>query len=196
MLQFLIVLGGTDPLVWRRIQVPGNCSFWGLHVAIQDAMGWEDCHLHLFRVVDPASSVSMEIGIPDPDLAEDRSRTAGWSEYPIDYIQGGQTNWHYLYDFGDDWQHAVLFEDYESGASESPQPICVAGAGACPPEDSGGPHRYRMILGALRDRSHPEHEELMEWVGRVIDPSEFSLEDIWFDDPEERWEHAFGGGAF
>jgi hypothetical protein len=32
--QFLIVLSGTDPLVWRRIQVPEAYSFWDLHVAI------------------------------------------------------------------------------------------------------------------------------------------------------------------
>ena len=37
--QFLIVLSGTDPLVWRRLQVPERYSFWDLHVAIQDAMG-------------------------------------------------------------------------------------------------------------------------------------------------------------
>jgi hypothetical protein len=33
------VLTGTDPLIWRRIQVPLDHSFWDLHVAIQDAMG-------------------------------------------------------------------------------------------------------------------------------------------------------------
>lgn len=33
--QFLVVLSGTDPLVWRRIQVPEKYSFWDLHVAIQ-----------------------------------------------------------------------------------------------------------------------------------------------------------------
>lgn len=37
--QFLVVLSGTDPLVWRRIQVPEKYSFWDLHVAIQDAAG-------------------------------------------------------------------------------------------------------------------------------------------------------------
>jgi hypothetical protein len=36
--QFLVVLTGTDPLVWRRIQVP-------------DAMGWLDYRLHEFRLL-------------------------------------------------------------------------------------------------------------------------------------------------
>ena len=52
--QFLVVLSGTDPLVWRRIQVPEKYSFWDLHVAIQDAMGWLDYHLHEFRLLDAA----------------------------------------------------------------------------------------------------------------------------------------------
>jgi len=49
--QFLVVLANSDPLVWRRIQVPEHYSFWDLHVAIQDAMGWADYHPHEFRVV-------------------------------------------------------------------------------------------------------------------------------------------------
>jgi len=40
--QFLVVLSKTNPLVWRRVQVPQRYSFWDLHVAIQDAMGWLD----------------------------------------------------------------------------------------------------------------------------------------------------------
>ena len=31
--QFLVALSQTDPLVWRRIQVPEHSSFWDLHVA-------------------------------------------------------------------------------------------------------------------------------------------------------------------
>jgi len=48
--QFKIELQGITPTIWRRIQVPETYSFWDLHVAIQDAMGWLDYHLHLFRV--------------------------------------------------------------------------------------------------------------------------------------------------
>ena len=40
--QFKVTLQGIRPPIWRGIQVPGNYSFWDLHVAIQDAMGWWD----------------------------------------------------------------------------------------------------------------------------------------------------------
>lgn len=39
--QFKITLAGAKPPIWRRIQVPETYTFWDLHVAIQDAMGWE-----------------------------------------------------------------------------------------------------------------------------------------------------------
>ncbi|MCB1732492.1 MAG: hypothetical protein KDI21_18630, partial [Halieaceae bacterium] len=35
-----------SPLICREILVPARYSFWDLHVAIQDAMGWLDYHLH------------------------------------------------------------------------------------------------------------------------------------------------------
>ena len=75
--QFLVVLSGTDPLVWRRIQVPEKYSFWDLHVAIQDAMGWLDCHLHEFRLPAAAERQVVSIGIPTDDDPEDRPVVPG-----------------------------------------------------------------------------------------------------------------------
>jgi hypothetical protein len=65
--QFFIVLGETDPPVWRRIQVPGSYSFWDLHVAIQDSMGWLDYHLHEFQVWNPAKRKIELLGVPDDE---------------------------------------------------------------------------------------------------------------------------------
>src|SRR5881296_2865857 len=81
--QFLIVLAKTDPLVWRRIQVPETYSFWDLHVALQDAMGWLDYHLHVFRLAEPGAGEVEQIGIPDDDRFEgDKPTLPGW-EIPI-----------------------------------------------------------------------------------------------------------------
>lgn len=45
-----IELRRIQPKIWRRIEVPSTYTFWDLHSAIQDAMGWSDSHLHEFRV--------------------------------------------------------------------------------------------------------------------------------------------------
>jgi hypothetical protein len=195
MLQYLVVLAGTDPLVWRRIRIPATYSFWDLHVAVQDAMGWLDCHLHQFRVLDPRSGTTVLIGIPDDEVPDDRSVVAGWREFPLDYMVGDAPPMHYLYDFGDDWQHALLFEGFEQGDRRRKKPQCIAGAGACPPEDSGGADYYAMLLAAVADSAHPEHEHALAVFGGLPDPSLFSVADVRFDDPKKRWHVAFDEGA-
>lgn len=190
LLQYLVVLSGTDPLVWRRIQVPATYSFWDLHVAIQSAMGWRDAHLHRFRAVDAASGVVVTLAPPDPE---------GWSDATpeqtvgvLDYARFGAPAIHYTYDFGDDWHHTLIFEGYDQAEGDIPAPECVGGAGACPPEDSGGPHGYAETLQALADPEAPQRDELLEWMGEDWDPHAFAPEDVRFDDPEQRWREAYG----
>lgn len=135
--QFLVVLSGTDPLVWRRIQVPEKYSFWDLHVALQDAMGWLDYHLHEFRLLDAAERNVVSIGIPTDDDPEERPVVPGW-QVPLSKFFDHR-NWHappvmYAYDFGDDWQHVLMHEGFESAEDGRKYPRCVAGEGRCPPE--------------------------------------------------------------
>jgi hypothetical protein len=65
--QYKIHLDEITPTIWRRIQVPGIYSFWDLHVAIQDAMGWQDYHLHEFELLSLDTQSLVRIGIPDED---------------------------------------------------------------------------------------------------------------------------------
>ena len=53
--QFKITLEDISPAIWRRILVPDRYTFWDLHVAIQDSMGWLDYHLHAFELKAPGS---------------------------------------------------------------------------------------------------------------------------------------------
>ena len=47
--QFKITLLGSEPSIWRRIQVQ-DCTLDELHEDIQTAMGWTDSHLHQFDI--------------------------------------------------------------------------------------------------------------------------------------------------
>jgi len=188
--QFLIVLPNTTPLVWRRIQVPESYSFWDLHVAIQDAMGWKDYHLHEFTVVDSKTSQVVRIGIPDDEMPEGRPCLAGWKVPITRYLTHGGDPARYRYDFGDDWEHTLEFEDVvptDGGA----YPRCLAGAGACPPEDVGGTHGYAEFLRVIRDDRHPEYEAMVQWSGGSFDPHAFSPQSVSFDNPQDRWRTAF-----
>ena len=188
--QFLIVLPDTDPLVWRRIQVPETYSFWDMHVAIQDAMGWLDYHLHEFEFLDPRTGRRVRIGIPDEDLPEERPCKASWKVPIARYLSFDSGPVKYLYDFGDDWKHVLAFETMVA-ADGGAYPRCLAGAGACPPEDVGGTDRYAEFLRAIRDPDQEEHEELVRWAGEEFDPHRFDSGAVTFDDPKERFRIAF-----
>ena len=58
--QIKVTLTGTDPLIWRRLLVPSNLTLEQLHDVLQLAMGWEDCHMHEFRIGQ------QRFGKPDP----------------------------------------------------------------------------------------------------------------------------------
>lgn len=192
--QFLIVLRGTEPLVWRRIQVPPKYSFWDLHVAIQDAMGWLDYHLHEFRLLDADEQAVVSIGIPDDDEPEDRPVVPGW-EVPLSKFFERRA-WHappavYAYDFGDDWEHVVVHEGMEPAEAGLSYPRCVSGARRCPPEHCGGVHGFAEFLRAIADRTHPEHESMLQWSGGGYDAEAFTPEAVTFDDPKKRRKKAF-----
>src|SRR6266540_1384921 len=44
-------------------------------------------------------------------------------------------------------------------------PVCVAGVGACPPEDCGGAWGYEHLREVLADPSSEEHQDMLEWLG-------------------------------
>jgi len=189
--RFLVVLSGTDPLVWRRIEVPEDYSFWDLHVAIQDAMGWLDYHLHEFSVLHPLTGREQSVGIPDEDFADERPVVPGWEVGITEYFTDARPVALYVYDFGDNWRHLVMYEETCQADPSSAYPRCLGGALACPPEDCGGPYGYAEFLTAVADPEHPRHAELLEWVGGRYDPDGFNAAQVVFDDPRQRWQRAF-----
>ena len=190
--QLLVVLPSTDPLVWRRIQVPDSYSFWDLHVAIQDAMGWLDCHLHEFRVVlDSKSGRIGRFGIPVDDMLEQPPVQPDWTVKVSDVLSRGDLPILYVYDFGDDWRHMVVYEGGVRLDRSARYPRCVSGARKCPPEDCGCVDGYAELLEAIRDPKHERHSELLEWLGGGFDPDDFDPSKLRFDDPKKRWKLAF-----
>ena len=53
-----IVIEDTHPPVWRRIIIPEKITFADLHEMIQIVFGWEDEHLHEFRI--PSKSICID----------------------------------------------------------------------------------------------------------------------------------------
>jgi hypothetical protein len=167
-LRLRVTLLNVERPVWREVLVPIDLTFAQLHQVLQAAMGWEDCHMHEFEVgeehIGPPAPKDLFAG--DRPLLDERKTRLG-------DVLDGRREVRYWYDFGDDWWHEIAIR--KGAADGGGGPRLLAGEGACPPEDCGGPYGYAELLQALTDPKHPEHRELREWAGD-FDPRRFDFD--------------------
>jgi len=165
----IVLLDVADPPVWRRVLVPAAYPLDRVHRVIQAAMGWQNYHMHVFRVGE------LSYG-PDPEgmlghLEEAKVRLADVAEV------GKHIG--YEYDFGGSWEHEVLVEARTEAEAGQIYPACTAGEGACPPEDAGGYPGYQQLKEILADPSNEEYEEMRAWADSQVhgefDPASFDL---------------------
>jgi hypothetical protein len=171
--QFKITLKGIEPPIWRRIQTK-DCTLDKLHEHIQTAMGWTNSHLHQFEINGVRHG--------DPQLIYE-----GWEEEgpPVNSrrlkiskivpADSEQFSFDYEYDFGDGWQHEILFEGCLPADKGTRYPLCIEGERACPPEDVGGIYGYQEFLEAIADPKHEEHDSYLQWSG-PFDPDAFDTQ--------------------
>jgi hypothetical protein len=172
-IELKIVLRETEPPIWRTVRVRAASTLADLHDVIQAAMGWEDAHLHYFRVGAVRYSSSALGGFDvdwDDDMQDERGARLS------DLIRRKGQRLTYEYDMGDSWQHGVRVEQLLEPEEGVRYPVCVAGERACPPEDIGGVWGYERTAEAVRDPADPDHEDMIEWVGE-FDPEAFDLEE-------------------
>ena len=171
--QLKVTLNYSDPPIWRRLQVESHITLARLHYILQLVMGWDNDHLHEYRIrgtrFREQSSDRNAFGTPTED--ENRFRLE-------QVISRAGAKFEYEYDFGDCWEHEILVEEILPPEEGVRYPVCLAGARACPPEDCGGIGGYANLLQAINDPKHPEHEDQLEWLGEGFDPEEFDPEKI------------------
>ncbi len=189
--QFKVTLEDVFPPIWRQILVPEAYSFWDLHVAIQDAMGWMDCHLHNFETRNPVTGASELIGIPPDEPEGVMNELPGWNFYIKDYFTKDNRIMVYSYDYGDGWEHRVEFEGILLKKPDVRYPICIAGERSCPPEDCGGPYGYNRLLKILKDCKHPGYKTMKDWIREDFNSEEFDPKKVLFDNPKDRWDNTF-----
>lgn len=189
-LQLRVELLHIEPLIWRRLQVPGDYTFWDLHVAIQSAFAWTDTHLHEFRPWGERDT-RPRYGMPLDDC-EDDPPLPGWEHRVADVLDLANPRLEYEYDFGDGWLHLVTLEDVQTAAPGRKYPRCTAGERSAPPDDCGGPGGYETLLETLADPGDPDHASSHAWAasqkGRrgAFDPEAFDEQQVKFANPAPR----------
>ena len=166
-----VVLLGSEPAIWRRLQVPGNARLDWLHAVLQVTLGWTNSHLHQFRVDGDCYSDTRHNFAEfegDPEIREA-------SKFTLRQVAPNvKDTISYEYDFGDSWGHEITVERQLPGAADAASvALCLDGARACPPEDCGGVRGYEDLKKILKNRRHPEHKLMKEWLGRPFDAESF-----------------------
>lgn len=137
-----IALADTDPLIWRRVDVPVDASLKMLHDVIQGVMGWLDYHLWEFEAGD------RRYGVAAPDWPDDNLSAARNTKLKA-LIDRGIRQFLYTYDMGDNWEHIVTLEAVRGGELGTKYPRYVDGERRAPPEDCGGTPGFEAFLEAI-----------------------------------------------
>ncbi len=175
--QFHIALLDSEPLIWRRFQVFGDISFDDFHHIIQDVMGWHHSHLYEFKF----KKYSIIMPGTETDPLGELNEIYGDELYLYEVLKRAGSKFLYIYDFGDNWEHEILFEKRLPADRQKIYPVCIEGEMACPPEDIGGIWLFYERLGIARgevedvDKEWADH--LRTFIGNY-DPEYFNLDEI------------------
>lgn len=97
-----IELMGSDPLIWRVVEVPSSITLKVLHDIVQVSMGWYD--YHLWEMVIDGKTYGLPI---DEDFGTAPRKVADRVRLR-DVLTGDTTRIDYIYDFGDSWEHSLV----------------------------------------------------------------------------------------
>lgn len=168
--QLQVALKGIRPLIWRRFLIASTASLQDVHIVLQIVMGWTDSHMHEF------AKGQDRYGVPDKDFPSDMHDEA---KCRLDQVlKEEKEKLIYTYDFGDSWDHEIVLEKILPFETKTKLPVCLEGGRACPPEDIGGLPGYEMFLEAIADPNHPEHADMLDWLGEPFDPEHFDLAQV------------------
>jgi len=161
--QLKVSLRDITPMIWRRLLVTSDTTIAHLHEVLQIAMGWEDLHLHQFRIHGKAYGIYRDGGISFAD----NSHQVMLADFKL---RKGE-RFIYEYDMGDFWQHDIHLEGVLPLDASTHYPVCTAGDGDCPPEDCGGPEGYRSLLDERCSWSavHDAQDDMAVVAQRLLD---------------------------
>ena len=165
-----ITLQYVQPRVARRMDVPANTNLEHLHLYIQAAMGWENCHLWGFDAKRHGERSHWSLDEFDAEMDATLLDV-------IDFLQG-RPEFTYTYDYGDSWTHRIRAGKIQPARTDRRYPYLVSGTGRCPPEDIGGAWGYGDFLRAFEDPTSEYREYYPEYFegDETWDPDDAELD--------------------
>ncbi len=164
-----IALKDIEPEIWRQVEVPLGMHLKGLHDIIQAVFGWHDDHLFEFRIGE------RRYGVPSPEWGDERKVLQAKAVKLAALVSKGIDRFDYIYDFGDNWEHAIAIEAVANADPATEYPRFLGGARRGPPEDVGGFPGFFDFIEAIVNPRHSEHQRMIEWYGGPYDADDMDL---------------------
>ncbi len=174
-IQLKITLDKTEPVIWRRIQVEKNTTFFDLHQIIQISMG-RGCNYPFNFKVD-----GYVLGEPTSSINQSAKAKVIIDSREIDmdsiFVKPGE-RFTYSSFLRNRFKHKVILEKFQPKDPKQNYPICVEGALAAPPEDCPSVEEYYDWLEIVQYRNHRWRRSVLKWLGRNFDPARFDKEQV------------------
>jgi hypothetical protein len=182
-----ITLDGSEPKIWRRVEVHSGLTLHDLHFVIQNVFEWENSHLYQF-IVTPQGKLTQRamrearyyhVMPSDPVFDTFRSNDRRADQALLAQIfRDDVRQMIYEYDFGDSWKHLIKLEKRTVGGDQDHVPVCLAGENAAPLDDMGGIPGYYQWIDALRDKNSAVREQAIGLLGADFDQGRFDLAEV------------------
>jgi Plasmid pRiA4b ORF-3-like protein len=128
---FRAVLRDVYPMVIRLIAVPDSSDLRDFDDIFHSVLGWE-------------SGIGYAFQIHGQEFNSFQRKTR--SQKLRDFRLHRQEKFLYTLGALDQWEWELRVVDLQDGAKGDETPVCVGGQGAPPPQYSGGPTGYRLML--------------------------------------------------
>lgn len=151
-LQLKIMLQGSKPPVWRRIEVTNSLNLLQLHIIIQDLFSLFDYHLHEFLVTQQSIEEHLE------------------EQITLDKVFNQTDHLDYIYDFGDNWEFKIELEqikEHQPKKFKETQAVCTTGKRGDIIEDIGGVPMLNQLAQTLK-QAKPLPQHLAEFFDETV----------------------------
>src|SRR5882757_5602288 len=85
-------------------------------------------------------------------------------------LASGMTEFGYVYDFGDNWEHRIIVDGISKAETGTKYPRFSGRERRCPPEDCGGPPGYFDFIENIANKGSQKAKEALAWYGGPFDP--------------------------
>jgi len=184
--QIRLTLLGSEPTVYRVVQVKGDILLSQLHCVIQKLFNWDNEHLYEFEFRKKRYGLSYD----DDNFFEEKIKLSAEKFSLIDLKVRKNSKLYYVYDFGDNWEIEVKIEKLlYLPMSEIKTPKFKEWKNIAPPEDFGGIYFFNSIVNEIlknKDKCLKDNKEMDWMIKELIEKIEYVKSSSFFDDMQQK----------